>query len=62
MHRTHTINNIIKAQTVKQTSEQFIADIYAPSQIVSQATGAPGQLAYNATLKKDELDHTKMSF
>ncbi len=35
VHRTHAINNIIRTLTEKQTSEQFIADIYSPA-VISQ--------------------------
>ena len=31
MHRAHSINNIIKTLTEKQTFEQFIGDIYSPA-------------------------------
>ena len=57
VHRTHSINNIIKTLTEKQTSEQFIADIYAP---------AINQNNFSASTKRDNqeinFDNSKISF
>ena len=41
MHRAHSINNIIKTLTEKQTFEQFIGDIYSPAlNSISSSTSA----------------------
>jgi hypothetical protein len=58
VHRQHSIGNIIKTLTEKQTSEQFIADIYAPA--VNQNVFA------TTNIKRDNqelnVDHSKISF